>query len=202
MPLYNFNDKQQFISIDNIPDFRSDEEKVNSPLSIYNHDSNDLAYAERLAEESINISGAWVQVYKLGVNSGKDDVWEEDADPKYERGIKLKGFFAPKPVETQLTKFGIDIENHTTIWFSRAVVFKTFGSKMISEGDVIVVPHNTMAIVQSDVRAGVGTRMDRYRVLNSADEGNFKYRWLYWTCILENLTGDIDLDVQFARENS
>jgi len=203
MPIYDFDDKQQFISIDKVPDFRSDEEKVNSPLSVYNHNNPDIAYAERLAEEAINIAGAWVTIFKRAINSGnKDDTWNEDADPKYERSKRLKGYFAPKPVETQLTKFGVDAENKTTIWFSRANVFKEFGAKMISEGDVIIVPHNTMAVIQNDAREGIGTKMDRYRVLNSSDDGNFKFRWLYWTCVLENLTGDVDIDVSFFRGTS
>ena len=203
MPLYSFDQKQEFISIDKIPDFRSDEEKLNSPLSTYNHQSPDLAYAERIVEEMINLSGAWVTVYLRAINSGnKDETWDEDADPKFFKGIKIKGYFAPKPVESVLTKWGVDTPNQTKIWFSRANVYKLFSNRMISAGDLIVVPHNTMSIVQIDARDGVGTRMDRFRVINAADDGNFKYRWLYWQATCENLTGDPSIDAPFIPEKS
>lgn len=203
MPIHNFDHKQEFVSIDKIPDFRSEEERNNSLLSTYNHQSNDIAYAERMAEEVILLSGAWVTVHPRAINNGnRDEVWDEDADPKYLRGTKMKGFFAPKPVETELTKWGVDAPNQTTIWFSRAQVYKTFGSRMISEGDLIILPHNTMAVTQNDGREGIGTRMDRFRVLNSSDQGMFKYRWIYWTCVLENLSGDVTIDVDYGGEKT
>lgn len=202
MPEYNFDYHQDFISIDKTNDFRSDEERFNSLLSTYNHQSPDIAYAERLAEELMNLSGAWVTVFRRTIKTGnRDEVWDEDADPTYLKGIKLKGLFVPKPIEAQLSKFGVDTPNATKIWFSRANVFKLFSNRMIFEGDIIIVPHNTMSIIQNDARDGVGTRMDRYRVLSGSDVGNFKYRWLYWECNLENLTGDANIDVEFANEN-
>lgn len=202
-PIYNFDPHQQYTSIDKLPDFRSDEEKQNSPLSVYNHDSNDIAYAERQVEEIVNISGAWVIVYNRTRSPGKDEVWEEDADPTFKNAIRLKGFFAPQSAEAQLNKWGVDVENKLTIHFSRATVLKLFGEQMISEGATIILPHNTLSVAtNTDLRSGVGNRMDRYRVIKSTDTGNFKYRWLYWSCDLENLTGDKSIDVEFSKERA
>jgi hypothetical protein len=192
---------QEFISIDKVVDSRSDAEKLNSQLAA-DGGSADIAYAERSAEEIINLSGVLVTVFKRTRNHGnKDEVWDEDADPTYKGGIKLKGMFVPKPAEAQLTKWGVDVENQTTIHFSRAVVLMTFGNEMISEGDVIIIPHNTLSVVQNtDLRTGIGNRLDRYRVLKASDTGNFRYRWLYWSCLLENLTGDQTIDPVFSSE--
>ena len=202
MAIYDFDYQQQFISIDKLPDHRSDQEKINSPISVYNHDSADLAYAERLSEEIVNISGAVVFVFKRTRNEGnRDEVWEEDADPTYKAGVMLKGRLAPEPAEIALTRWGVDVPNRVTITFSRAVIFKEFGTDMIVEGDVLVVPHNTLIGTQfTDIRSGVGNRMDQYVVVKSGDTGNFKFRWLYWTLILQALGADDTIQVDFRKD--
>ena len=204
MPIYDFDPHQEFSSIDKMPDHRSDDERFNSPLSLYNHQSADIAYAERMADELINLSGAWITVYGRKHNeANRDDVWDEDADPTYGKGTRLKGKFIPAPAEITLTKWGVDVPNQTTIHFSRTNVLKLFGKRMIAEGDVLVVPHNTLTVTQStDMRDGVDNRIDRYRVIKSSDVGNFKYRWLYWACLVQAITGDQTIDVEFSKESA
>jgi hypothetical protein len=202
--IYNFDPHQQFSNIDKLPDHRSDSEQLNSLLSLFNHDNPDIAYAERTAYELINVSGAWITVYKRARDVGnKDEVFEEDANPKYVNGVRLKGFFVPEPAKTVLLKFGADVENETIVEFSRANVLKLFGRKMISEGDILIVPHNTLAVVQStDSRDGPLNRIDTYRVLGAYDTGDFKYRWLYWSVKVQNITGDPSIQVDFRSEAS
>jgi hypothetical protein len=197
--IYDFSDKQQFTSLDKLPDHRSDAEQQNSLLSIFNHDNPDIAYAERLAYEWINISGAWLTVFKRTQNRGnKDEVWDEDADPTYYKGVKLKGYFIPQPAENALTRWGVDTPNQTTIHFSRANILHIFGEKMITDGDVIVIPHNTLTVTQNnDLRSGIGNRMDRYRVIKASDTGNSRYRWIYWTVQAEVILGDKSINVEF-----
>lgn len=202
MPIYDFDFQQKFISIDKLPDNRSEAERLNTPLAVYNHDSPDIAYAERLAEEIVNISGAVVTIYKRRRNEGnRNDVWEEDADPTYKHGYRMKGRFAPEPAEISLTRWGVDVPTRMNITFCRAVVYKQFGKEMIVEGDVIVAPHNTLIGTQfTDLRDGPGNRMDTFRVIKSGDTGNFKYRWLYWTVTVEAITGDDSIQVDFRKE--
>lgn len=202
MSIHDFDFQQKFTNIDKLPDHRSDAEKFNSKISVYNHDSEDLAYAERLAEEIINISGAVITVFKRRRNeAGGDEVWEEDADPTYKHGVRIKGRFAPEPAEISLTRWGVDVPNQTTISFARAVILKQFGKEMIAEGDVLVVPHNTLIGTQfTDIRDGASNRMDQYRVLKSGDAGNFKYRWIYWNVLAEALSGDDTIQVDFRKE--
>jgi hypothetical protein len=198
MPVHDFipGPNQGFSSLGGLPDFRTDAEKLNSPLSIYNHNSPDIAWAERAAEEMINISGAWVTIFPRTANAEADDLWEEDADPTYKSGVKLKGYFVPQPVSITLTKWGIDAPNGTTVIFSRAIIFQTFNDRMLRPGDVLEVPHNTLSPVQAPQELGsLGNRMDKFRILNAQDTGNFKYRWLYFSCRVENLTGDETIQV-------
>jgi len=204
MPIYNFDHHQQYSNIDRLPDNRSDMERLNSPLSLYDHDNPDIAYAERLAEETINLAGGWITVFKRTRNqANRDDVWEEDADPTYFRQKKIKGRFVPAPVAAQLTRWGADAPTQMTIQFSRATVLKEFGRDMIAEGDVLLVPHNTLAIVQNtDLRDGPANKIDTFRVISSSESGNFRYRWLYWTCVVENVTGDKTIQVEFNGEKT
>ena len=202
--ILDFDPHQQYSTIDNRPDFRSDAERTSSLLSIYNHRNPDIAYTERLAEELINICGAWITVYKRTRDTGnKDEVWDEDADPKYKVGVRLKGKFVPEPAEISQTRWGVDVQNQTTVNFARTSVLKQFGKETISEGDILIVPHNTLTVVQStDLRDGIHNRVDTYRVLKSSDVGNFKYRWLYWACLVQNITGDPSIQVNFKMDPS
>jgi hypothetical protein len=202
MPIYDFDFNQQFSTIDKLPDHRNDSEKLNSSLSVYNHDNPDIAYAERLSEEIINVSGAWVMIFKRRRNEG-DEVWDEDADPTYKRGKRMKGYFVPEPAEISVTRWGVDVENQTTIVFSRAVILREFGNLMVGEGDLIVVPHNSLIGTQfTDMRSGTNNRMDTYRVIKSGDTINFKYRWIYWSCLCQNIIDDKTIDVDFRKEEN
>jgi hypothetical protein len=204
MAIIDFDFHQQFDTRDKLPDHRSDGEILNSPLSSFNHDSSDISYAERLAEEIVNVSGAWITVFKRNRNvGGGDKVWDEDSSPSYDKGRKLKGYFEPSPAEILLSKWGVDVENKFQIHFSRSSVLQTFGINMISEGDVLIVPHNTLTVAQNvDLREGIGNRLDTFRVIKSSDTGNFKYRWLYWSVLCENVTGDESIQVEFRNERS
>lgn len=150
------------------------------------HDQNsaDHALAGTLSDEIINISGAAVKVYPRVDSESYDQVYEEEPDPIYGAGRPFKAFFVPQPIAAQLTPFGVDAPNQTTVVFSRAHVEKEFGSRMIRIGDVIELPYS-----------GAALRPDRYRVLNAFDSGNFRYNWLYWSCQVETLTDDITIDI-------
>ena len=198
MTIHNFGGPQEFSSIAKLPDFRTEDERLNSPLALFNHQSADMAWAERMSEEMVNLSGAIVTVFPRTADRGAgDELWEENADPTYKRGVRLKGFFVPQPVNIALTRWGIDAPNETTVVFSRPVIFKIFKARMLRPGDVREVPHNTLSPVQApEELASLGNRMDKYRIINANDTGNFKYRWLYWSCKVENLTGDQTIQLE------
>jgi hypothetical protein len=192
MAIYQLDTRQQLVTIDSIPDFRSQTEKQFTPLSIYDHSKPDIAYAERLAEEIVNVSGAWVTVFlkEPKRDAPEDEVWDEDADPIYRSGIKTKAYFKPEPIQSELTRWGNDTPLKSTIVFSRAALFKedSIGARLLLPGDVIEAPYN------------YATRFDmgpfRFRVLNIKQDGFFEYRWLYIHAVCELLTGDDALKVK------
>lgn len=163
---------------------RSEVEQKHSLLQIHDPESNDMAFANAQAKEMVNLSGANVIVYARTNNGDHDEVWGEDANPTYLAGKHLKGYFVPQPLNIQLTQWGADGSMQTTVIFCREDVYKEFGKRMLRIGDIIELPYN-----------GAVIKPDRFRILNAFDSGNFRYAWLYFSCLCENITGDEIIDI-------
>lgn len=179
MAIHNFDRGQQFSNLQQRPDFRSDGDKYNPQQSIYNHNNPDIATAERVALENIRISGAWVTVMPRTEDNKYDKTWNEDQNPTYHTGYDFKAFLAPQPPEIMLTKFGHDAPNMNELKFSRAEVLGIMGERLIRIDDIIIIPHNSLII-----------KAETFRVVHVADEGNFRYRWLYLNVHVENVNKD------------
>jgi len=168
---------------------RSDIEREHPLIQLYDPESKDHVFAGSISEEIVNICGADVIVYVRTNSEAYDDVYEEDPDPTYAPGKRLKAYFVPKQIAANLTIWGLDVENQTTVIFNREQVYREFGDRMIRIGDIIDLPYNA-----------AGIKPDRYRVLNAADAGNFRYNWQFWACTVENITHDITIDVDNEAE--
>ena len=164
--------------------FRSDMEREHPLIQLHDTDSADHAFVASIAAEITNIAGADVIVYPRTESESYDQVYEEDPDPTYKNGKHLKAYFVPQPIAAQLTPFGVDAPNQTTVVFNKEQVYKEFGNRMIRIGDIVSLPYNAS-----------GLKPDRYRVLNAFDSGNFRYNWLYWSCVVETLTDDSIVDI-------
>ena len=178
MPIYD----QIYSNLDSRPDFRPEEFQRNPQHAVYNPQNPDIATAEKFALENIRICGASVTVIIRTDDNKYDKTWNEDANPTYYSGYDFKAFFAPKPLEMILTKFGIDAPTQFDVVFSRAEVLKVIGERMIRIGDVIIIPHNSLVI-----------KANRFRVTQCSDMGNYRYRWLYLACTVENMNKDESL---------
>lgn len=179
MALYNFSREQQFSNLNQSTDFRPDQYKYDSPLSVYNHNNPDIATAEKMVLENLRISGAWVTVLPRSEDNKFDKTWNEDSSPTYYTGYDFKAFFVPPPPEITLTKFGIDAPAKFDVTFSRAELLDVMGDRLIRPGDIIIIPHNSLAI-----------KATRFRIVHAADSGNYRYRWLYYIASVENLSKD------------
>lgn len=164
---------------------RSDIEQNNPLIQVHDDNSSDHVLSDSIANEMINISGAEVLVYLRTDNYDYDDVWEEDPDPTYKPSVMVKGFFVPKPKNSELTIFGVDTPNQTTIMFSKSQILNLFGDRLIRAGDIIELPYN----------GGGYAKPSKFRVINSYDSGNFKYKWYYWSCLVENIVDDVVVDI-------
>ena len=186
MAIHDFNQqKELFVTIDKVPDFRSEVEKQLTPLSIYNHHKSDIALAERWSEEIINVSGAWISLHlKMPKPPDADEVWDEDADPVYDNPKDFKAWFKPEHTMFELTRWGLDVALPITVVFSRAVLMKEIGERLIQVGDVIEAPYNIPSLPENP------SGPKYFRALNVKNTGNFMYRWLYIECHCELITGD------------
>ncbi len=164
------------------PDFRSEVEQRHTPIALHDPESNDLKLARKMADEMINISGAEVKVYIRTNNADYDHVWESDPDPTYWNCVPMKAFFKPQPLEAELKKWGSEIVNKAEVVFSHRQIYQEFGERMLRTGDVIQLPHNA---------ATVALAPKNFRVINASPTGNFRYNWLYVTCMVEVLTADM-----------
>lgn len=177
MSIYNFDIRsEKFRTIDKIKDVRSDYEKENPLLSVFNHDKAGIALAEAQAQELIHISGAPIIVYRyLPMKHAEgtiESLWEEENTRIFDSGQWIKGTFKADPLNLALTKFGVDMPLKINVNFSRAELLKLMGERLIRVDDVLRVPYNL-----------VGKELPNYfQVVNSYESGNFQYRWLYWTC--------------------
>jgi hypothetical protein len=197
MAIYSFDGSQnQFSSMDSIPDMRSDVEQTQSPLSLFNNASADIAFAERQAAEIINISGAAITLYlkEPKRDAPEIEVWDEDADPLYRSGMSLKAFFKPEPTQQELTRWGFDQRIRITAVFSRATLLAQpgIGKRLVLPGDVIEAPYN--------LPSGQDYGPFRFRIINAKQSGFFKYRWLYVETACELLTGDEAVRVPFRGQ--
>ncbi len=165
-----------------LPDLRSQSEQRNTALALHDPSSNDLKQARKHANEMIHVSGAEVIVYIRTENADYDHVWDADPDPTYWNSVHIKGFFKPQPLEAELKKWGVDTPNKAEVVFSFYQIFLEFGERMLRAGDVIQLPYNnaTQAVAPKN-----------YRIVNVTPTGNFRYHWLYLTCVTEVLTADI-----------
>jgi hypothetical protein len=173
---------------------RTDVERLHTPLAQYNHASPDIAYAEQLATELVNVSGAFVTVYIKEPDVDHEDiknVWDEDANPIYRPGVLIKAYVKVNPYQFELTRWGIDAALKLKIVFSRSDLHKHVGERLLNMGDVVEVPYNDPKIKGPA----------RFRVLTCYDTGMFKYRWLYYTADCELLTGDASLRVTHQRNS-
>ncbi len=164
-----------------LPSMRTDVEQRHTKIALHDEESADIRLARSLADEMINVSGAEIQLYLRTDNADNDNVWDEDANPTYWDSIPIKAFFKPEPIEIELKKWGVDLENNRTeVVFSHRQLYEEFGERMLRIGDVLHLPYNAANI-----------NPEYYRIVNATPSGNFRYVWLYFTCQVEVLTADI-----------
>ena len=192
---FDFDDdlQQAYSSLQNAQDNRTDAEKSSSKIAVYDHTNPEIANMEMEALNIIIDSGAPTLVYRRTDDTGQvNDTYNENPNPLYHPYDIIKGLFKPESISVSKVKWGVDSDVKIKMSYSRAYLLGLYGSRLIRIGDVIAVPHNTLIQTQSnEYLEGKVNRIDKFRVVHAYDTGNFNYRWLYWTCDLEPLSGDV-----------
>lgn len=177
MPIYTFSSL-----VDPSPqiDFRSDVEKSSPLLQQHDPGSPDIATAQRVAREWINVAGAFVNVFTRTDNYDVDEVYDADFDPTYWNKFEIKAFFVPKPLELELTKWGVDASSKTKVIFCKQELQERVGDRLMRPYDVIRIPYNSTIL---------GPK--HFLVKHAREAGNYRYTWLYVECEVDILAADI-----------
>lgn len=180
MAIHDFSFNEPISNLPSFVDLRSDEEIAHPTYSVQDYDSPDIGMVVKMAEETINTSGAEVIVHARTNNGDIDEDWDEDPNPTYENPVIVKGFFVPQPLEQELTKWGVDQVNPVEIVFFRNHVFSQWKNRLLRSGDIIELPYNS----------ATSSPPKYYRVDNAKETGNYRYMWLYVLCQCTLITGD------------
>lgn len=115
-----------------IPD--SDEASLMSLFDRHNSDKNLFNLVD---DEIIKLSGSEILVYKYLRSDDHDDVYMESRlKPLSPEPIKIFGNYDPRPLEENLTQFGIEIQNDQVFIFNKNYVERKLGRSIIP-GDVL-----------------------------------------------------------------
>ncbi len=164
-------------------------------VAAYNQDSDDIKMARSMAEEAVNASGASVEVSRRTDNADHDGVWDADADPTYWAPVIMRATFKQEAPEAELLKWGRDRPTATEMTFSHLGVYKKFGDRMLRSGDVIKAPEPSSV-------TGTVTGYRFFRITEVVPSGAYKFQWLYITCHVEALTGDVTVDPERRAQHA
>jgi hypothetical protein len=110
-------------------------------------------------------------------------VHDEDPDPTYAPPALLKGVFVPKPLEFELTRWGVDTSTAQEITFCLEDVLARFRERLLRPGDLLQLPYNSQG----------ASKPKYFEITNSQEFGNFRYIWLYLRCQATLLLGDANI---------
>tara|TARA_R110000782_G_scaffold184388_2_gene274699 strand:+ start:69725 stop:70273 length:549 start_codon:yes stop_codon:yes gene_type:complete len=118
-------------SLDPLKD--SDKESI---LSLYNK-KDDKNLFNRIDNENIKLSGSKIKVYKFMKSNDVDDVYMESRQKTISpQAISLWAHYDPRPIEENLTQFGVEVQNDQLFIFNKTYVEQNLGREIII-GDVL-----------------------------------------------------------------
>ncbi len=106
-------------------------------LDLFDQNNNDLNLFNLIDQEIIQLAGADILVYKYFRSDNHDDVYGEERNKVISKeGILVVGQYEPKPMEENLSEFGIEISNDQIFTFNKSYIEQKLGRGFIP-GDVL-----------------------------------------------------------------
>ena len=125
----NFGKYKSNVSLPN-----SDE--YESPFRLFNK-LNDQNLFNLIDEEQVKLAGSPLLIYKYYPSKDFDNVYGEERGKTISvTPIRVYGHYDPKPIEENLTQFGIELTNDQQFTFNKTYIERRLGRALIS-GDVI-----------------------------------------------------------------
>lgn len=118
-------------------------DEYESPLRLFNK-KNDQNLFNLIDEEAIRLAGSPLMVYKYYQNKETDDVYGEERNKTISvEPVKVYGHYEPRPIEENLTQFGIELTNDQQFTFNKSYIERKLGRTPIP-GDILKPDFQTM----------------------------------------------------------
>ena len=108
-----------------------------SRLNLFDLNNPDINLFNAVDDEMIKLGGSKIFVYKWLRDDNYDDVYEENRMKVIDQKPRtVWGHYDPRPLEENLTEFGIQITNDQTFTFNKAYLERALSRPLIP-GDII-----------------------------------------------------------------
>jgi len=113
------------------------EEASNGILNLFDLENPDIELFNVVDEELIRIAGSPIYLYKFLESKANDDIYQEDTMKAISQDPDLLwGHYEPKPIDENITEFGIVLENDQTFTFNKAYAERVLGRPPMA-GDIL-----------------------------------------------------------------
>lgn len=120
----NFGKFSSDVKLPNVDDF-------DNPFRLFNKDS-DRNLLNIIDEEQFRLGGSPLLIYKYFQNIEIDDVYGEERNKLISvEPIKIYGHYDPKPVEENLSQFGLELVNNQKFTFNKSYVERRISRPII-----------------------------------------------------------------------
>lgn len=114
-----------------------------SPFRLFNK-LNDQNLFNIIDSEQIRLAGSPMMYYKYYQNKETDDVYGEERNKTISvEPVKVYGHYEPRPIEENLTQFGIELTNDQQFTFNKSYIERKLGRTPIP-GDILKPDFQTM----------------------------------------------------------
>ncbi len=127
--------KKQFRTNHNI--ISRPEESTDGILNLFDLENPDIELFNMVDDELIRIGGSQIFLYKFLESKANNDIYQEDSMKAIApEPVVLWGHYEPKPIDENVTEFGIVLENDQTFTFNKSHAERVLGRPVIA-GDII-----------------------------------------------------------------
>ena len=118
----------------------ADEEmysRSSGELNMFDKDNPDTRLFDTVDGEMVQLAGSELLLFRYTKDSNFDNLYDEHAGKVlYQKPVLIYGHYDPKPVEEEMSEFGIELTNDQIFTFNKTTVENAIG-RPLAPGDVI-----------------------------------------------------------------
>jgi len=118
----------------------ADEEmfsKSSGELNMFDKNNPDTRLFDTVDGEMIQLAGSELLLFRYTKDSNYDNLYDEHAGKVlYQKPVLIYGHYDPRPVEEEMSEFGIELTNDQIFTFNKTTVENAIG-RPLAPGDVI-----------------------------------------------------------------